>query len=185
LADNQKATDLAEIVKGLDYLGKSLPTGVCTDSEEQFPGAFQGYIRLKRGLQIHQSPELYWMSLAKEAIQSKRAGTTVGVPQVLMNYARVSRGPWRLKALLDRKGRPVASRFITVRPRSCSLEVVWALLNSPIANHRSVRALFLLGRQVSPPPRIVPARRSTRTCCRSFRAGTGVGSGADLRADPG
>jgi len=134
LADNQKATDLAEIVKGLDYHGENLPTGVCTYSEEQFPGAYQGYVRLKRGLQIHQLPELYWMSLAKEAIQSKRAGTTVGVPQVLMNYAPVSRGPWRLKALLDRKGRPVTSRFITVRPRTCSLEVIWALLNSPVAN---------------------------------------------------
>ena len=66
--DNPKATDLAEIVKGLVYHGKDLPPGVRTYSEERFPGAYQGYVRLERGLQIHQLPELYWMNLAKEAI---------------------------------------------------------------------------------------------------------------------
>ena len=53
---------------------------------------------------------------------------------MLLNYATVSRGPWRLKSLIDKIGRPVASRFIAVRPRSGSLEFLWALLNSPIAN---------------------------------------------------
>ena len=51
-----------------------------------------------------------------------------------MSYARVSRGPWRLKAFVDRCGRPVASAFLPVRPREISLVVLWALLNSPIAN---------------------------------------------------
>ena len=74
------------------------------------------------------------MNLDSKAIQTARAGTTLEVPQILLNYARVSRGPWRLKALIDREGRPVTSRFITVRPRVCSLELLWALLNSPVAN---------------------------------------------------
>jgi hypothetical protein len=39
-----------------------------------------------------------------------------------------------LKAVIDAIGRPVASSFITVRPSSTSLRVLWALLNSPIAN---------------------------------------------------
>jgi hypothetical protein len=134
LADNPKATDLAEFGTGLVYHGKDLPPGVPTDSAERFPGAYQGYIRLERRLQIHQLPKLYWMNLAEEAILRRRAGTTVGVPQVLMNYAPVSRGPWRLKAFIDHKGRPVASAFLTARPLACSLESLWALLNSPVAN---------------------------------------------------
>jgi hypothetical protein len=38
--------------------------------------------------------------------------------------------------LLDPKGHPVTSRFITVRPAQgdCSIEYLWALLNSPLAN---------------------------------------------------
>ena len=134
LADHPRATDLAEFGKGLDYHGKDLPPGVLTYSEERFPGAYQGYIRLERGLQIHLLPKIYWMNLAKEAILASRSGTTADVPQVLINYAPVSRGPWRLKAFMDRKGHPVTSRFIAARPRACSLESLWALLNSPVAN---------------------------------------------------
>ncbi|MGH7489228.1 MAG: hypothetical protein ACREMY_27035, partial [bacterium] len=57
-------------------------------------------------------------------------------PQVLVNYAPVSRGPWCLKAVIDPEGRPFTSRFLTVRPRSDehSPWLLWALCNSPIAN---------------------------------------------------
>ena len=134
LADNPKANDIAELMQGLAYRGKDLPARVHTYSKERFPGGCQGYIRLKSDLEIHRRPELYWMNLENNAILHRRSGTTTGIPQVLLNYARVSRGPWRLKAFIDEKGRPVTSRFITVRPKTCSLEVLWALLNSPVAN---------------------------------------------------
>lgn len=64
------------------------------------------------------------------------SGTVTGVSQVLLNYAPSSRGPWRLKALLDIKGYPVSSRFITVRSKANTHSVLalWALLNSPVAN---------------------------------------------------
>jgi hypothetical protein len=134
LADNPKANDVAEFGTGLVYHGRDLPRGVPTYSEHRFPDAHRGYIRLERGLPIHLLPRPYWMNLAHEATLLRRAGTTLGIPQVLMSYARVSRGPWRIKAFIDKEGRPVASRFLTVRPRACSPEVIWALLNSPMAN---------------------------------------------------
>lgn len=134
LAGHPHASDLAELVKGFDYHGRDLPPNVATYSEVQFPGARQGFIRLKRSLQTHQLPNLYWMNLTEEAVQTPRAGTTIGVPQVLMGYARSSRGPWRLKAFVDANGHPVASAFVTARPFKCSLESLWALLNSPVAN---------------------------------------------------
>ncbi len=129
-----KAGDVADFAKGLIYHGKHLPEGSSTHSDIHFTGAYQGYIRIEKHLDIHQLPKLYWMSLDKESIQSGGPGASIGCPQVLMNYARVSRGPWRLKAWIDTIGRPVTSRFITVRPKSIALEVLWALLNSPIAN---------------------------------------------------
>jgi hypothetical protein len=135
LAKNPTAGMIAELMKGLEFQSEKLRPGVSTYSGERFPGGQQGYIRLERGLQIHQLPKLYWMNLANEAVLRRRgSGATVDVPQVLLNYARVSRGPWRLKALIDRVGRPVASRFLTARPRTCSIESLWALLNSPVAN---------------------------------------------------
>jgi hypothetical protein len=134
LKSNPKASDVAELMQGLAYHGKDLPPKARTYSDQRFPGAHQGYIRFEPGLQIHELPRLYWMNLEEDVILHKRSGTKVGVPQVLLSYARVSRGPWRLKALIDRIGRPVSSRFITARSQTCSLEVLWALLNSPVAN---------------------------------------------------
>lgn len=60
----------------------------------------------------------------------------MGVPQVLLNSLRVGHGPWRLKALIDSKGHPVTTRFMVVRPKTkeWSLKVLWAILNSPLAN---------------------------------------------------
>jgi hypothetical protein len=53
----------------------------------------------------------------------------------LLNYAPASRGPWRLKALLDLEGRAVSSRFIPVRAKAgWSALALWGLLNSPVAN---------------------------------------------------
>ncbi|MGE0377310.1 MAG: class I SAM-dependent DNA methyltransferase [Planctomycetaceae bacterium] len=135
LASNPQAAEFGEIGMGLSYHSKDLPAGVLTYSAEPFAGAERGFVRLEpKGLQLQQLPKPYWMNLADEAILRRRAGTTVGVPQILLNYAPVGRGPWRLKALIDRNGRPVASRFLTVRPRGYSLETLWALLNSPVAN---------------------------------------------------
>jgi len=76
------------------------------------------------------------MSLSPEVVRRPGTGTIVGRPQVLLNYAPVSRGPWRLKAVIDREGHAVTSTFITVRPHCSSvrLEYLWALLNSPFAN---------------------------------------------------
>src|SRR5262249_55934249 len=50
--------------------------------------------------------------------------------------ARVSRSPWRLKAIIDRDGHAVTSRFLTLRPvsKSYPLEFLWGLCNSPFAN---------------------------------------------------
>ena len=135
LSANPIAEQLGEFGTGLFYKSKAnLPHGAKTFSEDPFTGAKRGFIKLEKGLPLHGLPKLYWMNLDDDVLSRKRAGTTIDVPQVLLNYAPVSRGPWRLKALIDTEGRPVASAFLPVRPTSCSLELLWALLNSPIAN---------------------------------------------------
>jgi len=135
-ADNPRLADVATVGQGLTYQGRHLPSGSTTYSEEEFSGSHLGFVLFDRGLQLHQLPKPYWMNLDPSVIFRARSGTTVGTPQLLLNYARVSRGPWRLKALIDKKGHPGTSRFIPVRPRTSlySLETLWALLNSPVAN---------------------------------------------------
>jgi hypothetical protein len=133
--NNLTLGEVAEVAKGLDFSG-SPPRGSITYSEKRFPNSHRGFIRFDRGLQLHQLPSQYWMNLDSSVVSSARSGTRIGVPQVLLNYAPASRGPWRLKGLVDKKGHPVTSRFIPIRSAglSYSIETLWAILNSPVAN---------------------------------------------------
>jgi hypothetical protein len=75
------------------------------------------------------------MNVAPEALGPARRGADL-VPQVLFNHVRVGRGPWRIKAFIDREGRAFTNNYCMVRPRqkSLSLELLWAILNSPLCN---------------------------------------------------
>ncbi len=85
---------------------------------------------------VWELPKLHWVDLRKENVRRSGAASVVGVPQVVLNYARVAREAWRLIAVVDVEGLAVSSRFLTFRPidRTNSLTVLWAVLNSPIAN---------------------------------------------------
>jgi len=127
--------DVASAGQGFIFHGAQLPKGSNTFSQKKFPGSQPGFIHFDQGLHLHDLPQQYWVNLNPEVIRRAVSGTKVGVPQVLLNYAPCSRGPWRLKALLDSKGHPVSSRFIVVRPSdSYSVLALWAILNSPVAN---------------------------------------------------
>ncbi len=138
---------VAEVGRGLEYKRrpkhnekyndkKHLPPNAQTMSEHEFAGSVPGYDKFARDILLTETPSLVWMNLAPEVISRPRWGTKVEVPQVLLNSLRVGNGPWRLKALIDAKGYPVTTRFIVVRPKAkeWSLNVLWAILNSPFAN---------------------------------------------------
>jgi hypothetical protein len=114
--DNPKLVDVADLGQGLIYHGEELQSGGTTYSDQQFVRSQPGFVLFNRGLQLHQLPNRYWMNLDPEVIRRAVSGTTVGTPQVLLNYAPASRGPWRLKALIDNHGHPITSNFMSVRP---------------------------------------------------------------------
>ncbi|PHQ35112.1 HsdM family class I SAM-dependent methyltransferase [Rhodopirellula bahusiensis] len=125
----------ASLGQGLQYKGVTLPENAITYSSSEFPASEQGFIRFEPDdIDTTSLPKSFWMSLDDSLIRRALTGTTTGVPQILLNYAPVSRGPWRLKALIDSIGHPVTSRFITVRSNQFSLESLWGILNSPVAN---------------------------------------------------
>ena len=126
----------ADVGQGLSYKGKELPKTAITMSARRLPGFVQGYTKFTEGINLTGKPTPLWMNLDPKVISRPRWGTKMGTAQILLNYARVSHGPWRLKALIERKGRPVTSSFLVVRPRKkeWSLEILWAILNSPFAN---------------------------------------------------
>lgn len=135
LNDYPSVESIGSAGQGLTYRSSGLASTALTYSKHRFTGSVPGFVTFDSGLLLHQLPTLYWMSVDPAVISRPRSGLPDG-PQVLLNYAPTSRGPWRLKALIDIQGHPVTSRFITVRPTdaSISLESLWALLNGPVAN---------------------------------------------------
>lgn len=127
---------ISETGQGLVYKGQGLPRNAVTVDSNPFEDGIPGYATVDRGLMIHQTPKQVFMNVERAVIRRPGTGVQTGVAQVLLNYAPVSRGPWRLKALIDREGHAVTSRFVTVRPRdpNLPLEFIWALCNSPFAN---------------------------------------------------
>ena len=136
LANHPRLDDIASAGQGLSFGGAGSHSGLTAFSSKPFADAVPGFVRFDSGMQLHELPKLHWLNLDPAVIGRPRSGTLTGVEQVLLNYAPASRGPWRLKALLDRDGRAVSSRFIAVRAKSAgwSAMALWGLLNSPVAN---------------------------------------------------
>jgi type I restriction-modification system DNA methylase subunit len=131
--------DVAEIGKGFEFRSHAdplFPGQSVTISARQRDGLVKGFVRLGETLQTHQQPDVFWINLHPSVIRRSGLGTTTGIPQLLLNYARVSYDPWRLKAFLDKEGHPVTSRFLVIRPRDTRwpLEALWGICNSPFAN---------------------------------------------------
>jgi len=124
----------ADIGKGFEFRGRDLSSGAVTLAEGT-PGNVPGFVWFDAET-ICDLPTEHWIRLDSNVIRRPGTGVQTGTPQVLVNYARVSRGPWRLKALVDAQGHPVTSRFITVRPVSSTVPLgyLWAVLNNPLAN---------------------------------------------------
>ena len=139
LAEAPSLDEFVDAGKGFDHKGDddpTLPAGVVKASAVEFPNSVPGFKNWQGDPLTHGLPDLVWLNLDCSVLGAERRGTKSGVPQVLLNYGRAGRERWRLKALIDEQGHPVTSRFIVVRPteRAPSLPVLWAVLNSPIAN---------------------------------------------------
>jgi hypothetical protein len=128
--------EIAEVGQGFQFKGRGLPRDDVTITERRSRGLIPGFAKVPRGLMIHLCPPTVWVNLAAEVIRRPIAGTVTGQPQVLLNYAPVGRGPWRLKAIIDREGHAATSSFLAIRPNNAGvpLEFLWAILNAPFAN---------------------------------------------------
>jgi hypothetical protein len=132
-------SEFAEIGQGFSHKGNTdstLPKGTIKISAEERTGFAEGFSGWLEEQVTNRLPAKAWLNLNSKTILRHRWGTTTGKPQILLNYPRVSREAWRLKGLQDKKGHPVPSDFLVVRPKptAISLAVFWGILNSPIAN---------------------------------------------------
>jgi len=131
--------DFADIGKGFEHKGDndpSLPANFVKIGKPSDKGFSPGFARWRRNQMTHLLPERVGLNLSPDGIRREGRGMTSGNPQVLLNYSPAGRESWRLKALIDEEGHPVTSCFTVIRPASevISLQVLWAICNSPLAN---------------------------------------------------
>ena len=132
----QRLGDIASLGQGLFHKGETLPRGTWTIHDPPRRGDVVGFANVPDDLMIFDLPKLVGINLASEVVDRLVAGAPTEKPQVLLNYAPVSRDAWRIKATLDENGHAVTNRFTTVRSKVANISAVglWALLNSPVAN---------------------------------------------------
>ncbi len=124
--------DVADVGRGFSK-NPEVSKFYCDNEAE---GRVPVFHRFPRGVSLHSLPPEEWADLSERNLDRVRRGLPYGESQVVFNYHPTSRGPWRLKALVDHAGHAVSASFVAVRPKSVewTVEFFWALLNSPLAN---------------------------------------------------
>jgi hypothetical protein len=173
LGDYPRLGTIAQVGQGFTHKKlASLPPGTITVAEREFPGSVIGFVGTRGNPHIHRVPsQQAHLNLDPETVSRKRTGLEVGVGQVLLNYAPANRMIWKIRAFIDRVGRPAKGQLVTVRPavQDLTLEYLWALCISPIANayihtHSLKRHIEVGTLREMPVPRAEPSdvRRITR-----------------------
>lgn len=130
--------DIAVVQQGLAYHGWVRESGHETIRSEWFEGSVRGVAGSEEasGALIMADPPYNYMDATKKHIRRTLGGLPTGKPQIVLNAHPHARGPWRLMAFIDPLGAAVPTSRIAVRPRSpaVTVEVLWALCNSLVAN---------------------------------------------------
>ncbi len=130
-----RLSQFAHIGQGFQFRSKKNLKGAITESKVRIDGLSEGFAHPGEETHTHERPKTAWFNLSLDVISIERSGTSQGVSQLLLGYARASREAWRLKAFIDKKGLPFTSNFLVVRPKNgLPLEAAWGLCNSPFAN---------------------------------------------------
>jgi hypothetical protein len=136
LRKSPRLSDVAEVGQGFSFAKKKLLVEARKAAKNKADDAVPAILGRHKNVGIWDLPLRSWLSPSQTPVKPWRSGSATGKPQVLVNYVRATRGPWRLKAFLDHDGHAVINTYFTVRPKpeGPPVEFLWALLNSPIAN---------------------------------------------------
>src|SRR5262245_8527443 len=122
---------VADIHRGMEYIG-SVKDHVSTNPGEGF---VQGLQNVEDGLEPYIIRR--WRYLRKDPTVMRRNGYLLPwhEKKVIVNTARISRGPWRIVAAVDEVGLVCYKLFYGIWPKdNTPLELIAAVLNGPVAN---------------------------------------------------
>ena len=122
----------ADVHRGLQW--KEQSSGVSASPREDFA---KGVFRPADSLSQFSLSKLVYLDTSPEAAyRPSPLGRAWDQPKVLVNVARLSRGPWRMAAATDRSGLIASQGFFGIWPTTneLPLEALAAILNGPLAN---------------------------------------------------
>lgn len=136
LARNDQLGVVANIGQGFSFERAGLIDSARQTGSRRTSDAVPAFLDGVQELSIWEVPAAVSLSPSRTPVRPWRSGDHTGEPQILVNYSPVMRGPWRIKALLDKDGHAVTNTYSTVRLHSKgpSVTFLWAILNSPLAN---------------------------------------------------
>lgn len=107
-------------------------------SREYRPNYRQGLRTARSIRQFMFAVSPVYLDVRAENLQGNAIDLQWGVPKLIVNAARLSRGPWRVAAMQDTRGLLFSQQFIGLWPRrslsDSELLAFAAILNGPVAN---------------------------------------------------
>lgn len=133
---NPTLSSVADVGQGFSFEKPGLIENARRLANRKTSDAVPAFLDGHTDVDLWTLPNSSWLSPARTPVKPWRNGDATGMPQVLVNYVRAMRKPWRIKAFLDYEGHAAINTYLTVRPKieGPPIEFLWALLNSPIAN---------------------------------------------------
>lgn len=129
--------DKADIKIGVQYeprFVKDIKDQIIRD--EPFPGSSPAILNVSSGFMQFCAKDTVHISTDKKLRRQRAQGAwrlNWESPKVVIPASRMSRGPWRYAAAIDRKNRIIGRSLYAVWSKSISVETLAALLNSPLA----------------------------------------------------
>ncbi len=126
---------VAEIHNGVEYNISTKQHAQLVQSTEPQAGFQRGLFRVGPGYEQYHAANITHLNLDEDLMLYKAYRLPWRTPKVILNAARMSRGPWRLAAVPDKSGLVCYHRFHGVWPKGESpVELIAAVLNGYVAN---------------------------------------------------
>ena len=128
----KRLEEAAELHRGIEW--KQFDEDICYSATEK-PGYRRGFTRINNNLVAFLPLPVEYLDVEPSRLR-RAANLPWDKPKVVLNAARISRGPWRLAAFVDLQGNLCSQRFIGMWPltSAVTVECIAAILNGPVAN---------------------------------------------------
>ena len=106
-------------------------------SSVRLPGFQKGLTKVEADFQQFSTPKHKYLDCRKKNLYGSKLDYSWGKPKLLVNAARLSRGPWRVACVVDREKLLASQAFQVIWPmQDCtySLEALVAIVNGPLFN---------------------------------------------------